>query len=296
MRSLAARLVGIGTAALLTVAVVASTDEPLAAAGVAYEHSRLAGVGFRGSTPAGRVAERAATCRVTPEGSSTGHPLLVVVGASFTAGVGPDRASLSWGVRLGELLDWRAVTLGVPGAGYTNAGLDHLGPLAREVDVVHLGSLHPRLVIIQAGYDDWRVSPAAEARNVARLVRQLERAAPRTSLVFLTAFSSRAHRAWAPRVGNANSTIVRTIRASDPTAIIIDPLHWRFPRAGDGLHPTAAGDLIVAEHVAHALLKTGAVPTVARRPRAAKVKCKTLGRRRLLGSKAESRLSVLAGH
>jgi lysophospholipase L1-like esterase len=262
---------------VLTIAIVGSVDEPRAAADIAHRRAALSGVGYPLSTTYGSVAERAASCQVNPEGTPGDHPLVVAIGASFTAGVGPDKPSLSWAVRLGELLNWRAATLGIPGAGYTNAGLFHLGPLAKEVDLVHLALLHPKLVIIQAGHNDWRVPPAAEARNVANLIRQIQRAAPHARLVFLTAFSSRAHPASAARVRGANSTIVRTIRASDRTAIIIDPLAWRFPRAADGLHPTAAGDLMIAEHVAHILVETGAVPKISPRPAAAQVRCKTLG-------------------
>ena len=57
-------------------------------------------------------------CRVTPRGSTSGRPrpLLVALGASFTAGVGAGRPSQSWAIRLAELIQWRAVTIGVPGA------------------------------------------------------------------------------------------------------------------------------------------------------------------------------------
>lgn len=277
MRSVATRLVGLAIAALLTIAVVGIVGEPLASAGVAYDRAALSGNGYPLSIKDG-TAERAASCQVTPLGTQQAHPLLVAIGASFTAGVGPGRPSLSWGVRLGELLDWRAVTLGIPGAGYTNAGLFHLGPLAKEVDLVHLALVHAKLVFIQAGHNDWRVPPAVEASNVADLIRQLRRAAPHARLVFVTAFSSQAQPA-SGKVRGANFTIVRTIRASDRNAIIVDPLAWRFPRAADGLHPSAAGDLVIAEHVAHVLLEAGAVPTIAARPSAAQVRCETLGSR-----------------
>src|SRR6266436_9631509 len=74
----------------------------------------------------------ATSCRVIPAHLPRGgtRPLLVVLGASFTAGVGAQSPADSWAVRLAELIRWRAVTLGVPGAGYTRPGVDDLGPLS----------------------------------------------------------------------------------------------------------------------------------------------------------------------
>jgi lysophospholipase L1-like esterase len=209
--------------------------------------------------------------------------LLVVLGASFTAGQGAPHPADSWAVRLAELIGWRAVTLGVPGVGYTRQGVDDLGPLSRMLDRLHLAALHPALVIIQAGHDDWRVPAAVEAEHVADLVERLRNEAPAARLAFLTVFSPPAARA-ATRAAEAatDSTIVSVIRKSDPRAIVIDPLrsHWHFPRADDGLHPTARGDLLIAERVAGSLIRAGAVATSASRPSGARVTCTVLGRHR----------------
>ena len=53
--------------------------------------------------------------------------------------------------------------------------------------------------------------------------------------------------------------------------------HWHFPRADDGLHPTARGDLLIAERVAGSLIRAGAVATSASRPSEARVACTVLG-------------------
>lgn len=47
--------------------------------------------------------------------------MLAIVGASFTAGVGPGRPGQSWAVLLARLLHWDAVVYGDPGAGYVRA-------------------------------------------------------------------------------------------------------------------------------------------------------------------------------
>ena len=58
-------------------------------------------------------------------------PALAIVGASYTAGVGPDNPALSWAADLARKLRWDAVIYGVPGAGYVRTGTDGLGPMAR---------------------------------------------------------------------------------------------------------------------------------------------------------------------
>ena len=226
------------------------------------------------------------SCHVTPRRQVTSRPeakhhLLVALGASFTAGVGAHSPAQSWAVRLAELLGWRAVTLGVPGAGYTRTGLGHLGPLSSEIRRVDLAALHPSVVIVQAGHDDWRVPPAAEARHVTGLVRRLQAQTPGARLAFLTVFSRPdASTAVARAQAATDRVIVAAIRRTDPRAIVIDPLrlHWTFPRAGGGgLHPTARGHLIIAERVARILVKAGAATAAASRPGPASVTCSRLG-------------------
>jgi lysophospholipase L1-like esterase len=220
----------------------------------------------------------ATSCRVIPASSPRAgvRPLLVVVGASFTAGAGAPGPADGWAVRLAKLIRWRAVTLGVPGVGYTRQGVDHLGPLSRLLDRLHLAALHPALVIIQAGHDDRRVPAAVEAEHVADLVGRLRIEAPAARLVFLTVFSPyAASPATLTAEAATDSTIVSAIRKSDPRAIVIDPLRsrWHFARAADGLHPTARGGLLIAERVARALIRAGVPATSASHPSPARVTC-----------------------
>jgi lysophospholipase L1-like esterase len=257
----------------VTGAVVAGSGSVTGGTAQARGHLAAARPGVRSGGPV--------LCRVTPRrGVASRHHLLVALGASFTAGVGAASPSQSWAVRLAELLGWRAVTLGVPGAGYTRAGLSQLGPLASEVRRAGLPALHPSVVIVQAGHDDWRVPPAAEASHVASLVRQLQAQAPGARLVFLTVFSPPDPSTAVARAQAATDrVIVAAIRGADPRAIIIDPLrlHWTFPRAGGGLHPTARGHLLIAGRVARILVRAGVAAAAAGRPAAASVSCTRLG-------------------
>jgi lysophospholipase L1-like esterase len=223
----------------------------------------------------------ATTCRVTPVSSPGGgtRPLVVVLGASFTAGQGAPAPADGWAVQLARLIGWRAVTVGVPGVGYTRLGVDHLGPLSRILDRLHLAQLHPALVIIQAGHNDRRVPAALEAKHVADLIRRLRSEVPAARLAFLTVFSpSAASTTTRAAEAATDSAIVSVIRKTDPGAIVIDPLRsgWQFPRA-DGLHPTARGDLLIAQRVARSLTQAGVAATPAPQPSPARVTCTVLG-------------------
>ena len=105
-------------------------------------------------------------------------PTVAIVGASYTAGVGPDNPEQSWAVGVARLLRWNAVVYGVPGAGYVHPSVSGHGPMTRMLTAEGLGKLDPSLVIIQAGHDDVGVPIAFEARRVAATVRQIQTEAP----------------------------------------------------------------------------------------------------------------------
>ncbi len=72
-------------------------------------------------------------------------PALAIVGASFTAGVGPGNPGRSWAVLLTHLLHRNAVVYGDPGAGYVRAGIGRKGPVAAELTRIGLRALAPAL-------------------------------------------------------------------------------------------------------------------------------------------------------
>jgi lysophospholipase L1-like esterase len=183
---------------------------------------------------------------------------LAIVGASYTAGVGPDNPALSWAADFARKLRWNAVIYGVPGAGYVRTGTDGLGPMARMLAVERLPQVAPSLVIVQAGHDDGGVTGPAERRAVRRTIDLIRADAPRARIALLTVFSLPSKQA-SPALYRADRAIVTAARDADPHVIIMDPLtgHWRFQHADDGLHPTAAGDAWIARKVASILLDHG---------------------------------------
>jgi lysophospholipase L1-like esterase len=183
-------------------------------------------------------------------------PALVVVGASFTAGVGPGDPYRSWAVLLARKLRWNAVVYGIPGAGYVRAGSGRNGPVMAEVARLGLRALRPALVIVQAGHDDIGVPAQLEKQRVAQTVRWIHAEVPGAQIALLTVFAGHAARSAAARTDRA---IVAAGTAADPHVIVMDPLagRWTFPRVRDGLHPTAAGSQWLAAKVAGILREDG---------------------------------------
>jgi lysophospholipase L1-like esterase len=183
-------------------------------------------------------------------------PVLAIVGASFTAGVGPGDPDQAWAFRLARNLHWDAVIDGVPGAGYVRPGVGRKGPMAAEIARVDLRALDPALVIVQAGHDDIGVPASLERRRVAQAVALIRAQAPQARIALLTVFPGRTHLAAARRTDQG---IVTAGTAADRQVIIMDPLagDWKFVRVRAGLHPTAAGDAWIAATVAGILREHG---------------------------------------
>jgi lysophospholipase L1-like esterase len=177
-----------------------------------------------------------------------GLPRLAIVGASFTAGVGPGNPLQSWAVLLARQLRWDAVVYGDPGAGYVRLGVGRQGPMAAEIARIGLRALKPALVIVQAGHDDIGVPARLEERRVGQLVATIRAEAPQARIALLTVFAGRTRSAAAYRTDRA---IVSAGTAADHQLIVMDPLAagWTFAQARDGLHPSAAGDAWIARQV-----------------------------------------------
>lgn len=200
-------------------------------------------------------------CEARLEGGPRRHPAVAIVGASYTAGTGPDNPQLSWAVLLARQLRWDAVVYGVPGAGYVRAGTGGHGPMARMLSAEGLRRLSPALVIVQAGFDDIGVPAAVEERRVGAAVDLVRAAAPRAAIALLTTFGFTPE--GSPALLRTDHAIIAGGTAADRGVIVMDPLagRWDYPRAGGhGLHPTAAGDAWIARTVAASLSARGVRP------------------------------------
>lgn len=235
-----------------------------------------------GSSPNRRRVEQAARPRTLATGGrcagrSAGEdqgsrPLLVAVGASFTAGVGAASPTSSWPYLVADALGWRVKALGVPGAGYVRAGYHDAGPLSREVAELDLPSLHPSLVVLQAGHNDVGEPLELLYRRVHQLVSEIHREVPHARLALITVFVAGGRR---PSLQDelTNATIAMAAARTDPGVFMLDPLtgHWSFPRVADDLHPDPAGYRWIAHRVTERLRSDGIFPVarMGRRPLAA---------------------------
>jgi lysophospholipase L1-like esterase len=186
-------------------------------------------------------------------------PVMAILGASYTAGVGPDEAGSSWAALLARHLHYDAVIYGVPGAGYVRTGSGDRGPLVRMLQRIRLARLDPSLFVIQLGHDDMGVPPEVERHAVRHAITLIRSEYPGARIALVTVFTTRGGDTVAAR--RTDSAIVSAARSADRNVIIMDPLtgHWNFPHAdgGTGLHPTAAGDEWIAREVARDLAVRG---------------------------------------
>jgi GDSL-like Lipase/Acylhydrolase family len=200
-----------------------------------------------------------AACEAGLEAAPDGLPTVAIVGASYTAGVGPGVADEAWAVQLARELRWNAVVYGVPGAGYVRAGAGDQGPVSRMLAKVGLRALGPALVIVQAGHDDSGVSASLERQRVRQAIAAIRAAAPRATIALLTVFTGPSGPTRAQ--DRTNEAIVVAGTAAGPGVIIMNPVDgWDFAHAQGGLHPTAAGDAWIAAKVAAILRTHGVLP------------------------------------
>lgn len=189
-------------------------------------------------------------------------PLLLIVGASFSAGTGAGTPTRAWSVDLVRRLGWRAIVVGAPGVGYLNPGPLGVGPIAAVLARLDLAKLAPSLLVIQAGHDDIGYPVGAERAQVDKLFASLRKKLPDTTLAAITVFYKGREPGSAAVA--TDRAILLGVSAADPSAILIDPLlgEWHFARSFRGsLHPSVRGDSEIAARVFSALRAQGVTPT-----------------------------------
>ncbi|MGH3165854.1 MAG: SGNH/GDSL hydrolase family protein [Trebonia sp.] len=214
------------------------------ATGQWHETQRTSSAGLSATHRGGDFA----ACGQRLKPTSRTVPAAAILGASYTAGVGPDNSSLAWSALLARELGWDAVIYGDSGAGYVSAGGGDHGPVLRMLARIGLRTFDPSLVVLQFGHDDIGVPAAIERRAVERTIAAIRAQDPRARVALLTVFAMPGTH---PAAWRTDRAIVSAARTADPHAIIIDPLarHWVYPRAHHGLHPSAAGDRRIARNV-----------------------------------------------
>ena len=204
------------------------------------------------------VAERASARPVVAavrcqSRTSAVSPVVAVVGASFSAGVGTRNPDQAWPADLGRLLHVRVAVSAVPGAGYLNPGAGDRGPFAALAARLNLAQLRPAAVLIQGGHNDIGRPAAALRRSVQSLITEIHCQTPGSLIGVVTVFPAAG--GVSPAARRTDQAIVGAARSADPQVVVFDPIAqgWQFPRAGDHLHPTAAGHRWIAERIAAGL-------------------------------------------
>jgi len=184
-----------------------------------------------------------------PQVSTGNRPILAVVGASISDGVGAGNPDDAWPAVLAQQLGWQSEVAADPGAGYIALGRHRLGPMLRLLGKLQLHEHHPTMVIVQAGYNDIGMPPVQLAAGVRNVIGQIQTQAPDAAIGVMTVFpkGQPSSAAWA-----TDETIVSAARATDPHIYVFDPLtsHWVFPTISDRLHPTTAGHRWIADKLA----------------------------------------------
>ena len=178
------------------------------------------------------VATPLAACEARIKREPRPLPTVAIVGASYTAGTGPDNPEQSWAVGLAKVLHWNAVIYGVPGAGYVRASASGRGPMARMLGQEGLRGLGPALVIVQAGHDDVGVAAGLEGRRVSAAVNLIRAAAPGARIALLTTFAALLE--GSPALRQTDHAIVTAGTAADPDVIVMDPLAVLFSGRSQG--------------------------------------------------------------
>jgi lysophospholipase L1-like esterase len=193
------------------------------------------------------------------------QPLLLVIGASFAAGVGVDlNPQLAWPGILGQRINYRVVVSADPGAGFVNRGDGGLGPFSQLLARVNVATLKPALVLIQGGHNDAGINTTDEKKAVASLFETIRQEAPQARIGLLGFFDTSRIGPAPLSILTTDATIVSAARSVVPNLFVFDPLtsHWVFPRIRDHLHPTPAGHKTIAGYVAGGLLRDGFVQQI----------------------------------
>jgi lysophospholipase L1-like esterase len=194
--------------------------------------------------------------------SRLADPVLAVVGASFSAGVGAGGPERAWPAGLGRILRWPVAVSAESGAGYLARGITRRGPFSALVSRLDLRRLHPAVLLIQGGHNDIGRPAGQLDTAVYAFIAQVHDETPGTRIGVVTVFAAGDQPSAAAIA--TDRVIVTAARRADPGVMVFDPLveRWRFPRDGDHLHPTVAGHEWIATTVAAGLRANGVTDPV----------------------------------
>ncbi|WP_375481669.1 SGNH/GDSL hydrolase family protein [uncultured Jatrophihabitans sp.] len=191
-----------------------------------------------------------------PCAAPTDHPALthhmIVLGASYTAGVGASDPQDGYARQVAAQLGERARVYGVPGTGFVDPGARHQGTFLQRLHHIPVRPA-PDLVLIQGGRDDRHAPPRLETTTAEATICAAERRFAGARLVVLGPIPARF-----PLAGHVVGIDLGLRQACrDEHVRYLDPIaeHWMTPASAPAYegrvpdHPNDAGYRYIAERV-----------------------------------------------
>jgi lysophospholipase L1-like esterase len=168
--------------------------------------------------------------------------VVAVLGDSFTEG---SEAVPSWLDRLGPQRGWIVGNESIGGTGYTTQRPESFPARAGTV-----GQWEADLVILAGGRNDESAPPAEVADEARKTLAKVERAVPSADVVLFSPFAS----GEPTPAGEATSAALRDLADAEGVPYV-DVTGFLPPEdvGEDGVHPTAHGQVVLAQRIGAAL-------------------------------------------
>jgi lysophospholipase L1-like esterase len=184
--------------------------------------------------------------------------VLAVVGASISYGVGARDTDQAWPQLLAQEIGWQALVSADPGVGFLAPGTHSRGPIKHLIGALHLSTTRPRVVVVQAGYNDIGMPAAPLSDSVRQVILTIRAQDPQAQICLLSVFPKDRP---SPAAQVTDALIVAAARSVDPQVHVFDPLaaRWVFPTMADRLHPSPVGHRWIADQLAKDFRHSGLI-------------------------------------
>lgn len=222
----------------------------------AYSVHVVRSVGEGVEQTAGNVTERSpaipspsSAADVRPISASHGRqqPVALVLGDSYSAGVGASSPSQGYPSLVGKRLGWKMVVQSASGGGYAKPGTNGK-TLLQMYAAAHVDRLRPDVVIVQSGLNDVSADDAQTAAAAGQLADQLSTDLPDVPVVVVGEFWPFPEQTPSSQ---ARDAAIEGVWSDRIDVVYLSPLGggWSDFRTTDDRHPDDAGHRLIADHI-----------------------------------------------
>lgn len=162
-----------------------------------------------------------------------------VLGDSYSVGTTlPDPQQQAWDVLLARHEHWNLIVRGIGRTGFVNGG--YCGDQNFLTRVGQVLADHPQLVVVEGGLND------AGQPGIGTAARAVLASIPATIPVVVVGPTD------APGRSGADKRVIDSELAAAAGKRYISPLSWQLQFGPDGIHMTADGNRVLADHLASA--------------------------------------------